>query len=171
MSKVISKRKAASTRAPRRTPVLVLVSGFVVALLVGALFAFTGGQANGQVSPDHAFHDFGQVPLEGGLVYARFNLAIAEEAAVVTDIQTSCMCTKARVVQGEQVSGWFGMTHGGLPQVVSVPLKPGVPAYLEVEMDPAAHGPAGVGAVERGVIVETAGGQELQFVLAANITP
>ncbi|HBY98302.1 MAG: hypothetical protein M5U01_37250 [Ardenticatenaceae bacterium] len=80
------------------------------------------------------------------------------------------MCTKARLVQADQVSEWFGMSHGGSAPVVDVPLEQGQAAFLEVSIDPAAHGPAGIGPIQRGVMVRTADGQELQFVLEATVT-
>jgi hypothetical protein len=80
------------------------------------------------------------------------------------------MCTKARLVQADQPSEWFGMSHGAGAAVVNVPLAVGQPAYLEVSIDPTAHGPDAVGPMQRGVMVQTSEGQELQFVLAANLT-
>lgn len=80
------------------------------------------------------------------------------------------MCTKARLVQADQVSEWFGMSHGSDAPIVNVPLEEGQPTYLEVSIDPAAHGPNGIGPIQRGVMVQTASGQELRFVLAATVT-
>ena len=77
------------------------------------------------------------------------------------------MCTKARLVQADNVSNWFGMTHDGPADVPNVKLLSGQSAYLEVQIDPAAHGERGLGAIERGVAVTTAGGQRLEFVLKA----
>lgn len=169
--KVLAKHPEEMTYGARRPSLLPLGIGLALLLLaVAIVLALTGGGGGGTVAAERDFHDFGEVPLNGGLVYARFDLTMTE-AARVTDIQTSCMCTRARIVQGEQVSGWFGMSHTGPAPIIDIPLQPGAPAYMEVEMDPAAHGPAGVGPVERGIIVETAGGQTLQFVLAATITP
>lgn len=79
------------------------------------------------------------------------------------------MCTRARLVQGDKTSEWFGMPHNSKP-VVDVQLAPNEPALLEVTVDPAAHGEAGLGAIRRGVVVKTAGGQELRFRLTAQVT-
>ena len=48
-------------------------------------------------------------------------------------------------------------------------LKSGQPASLEVSVDPAAHGEAGMGPIQRGAILETAAGQKLEFVLTATV--
>ncbi|MBM2827052.1 MAG: hypothetical protein HW403_1116 [Dehalococcoidia bacterium] len=48
-------------------------------------------------------------------------------------------------------------------------LKSGELASLEVIVDPAAHGEAGLGSIQRGAIVETAVGQKLEFVLNATV--
>lgn len=80
------------------------------------------------------------------------------------------MCTKARLVQAEKVSEWFGMSHGNTRPKINVPLEPDRPAYLEVSVDPAAHGEAGLGPIQRGIMLKTAGGQELQFVVSATVT-
>jgi hypothetical protein len=49
-------------------------------------------------------------------------------------------------------------------------LTSGVPARLDVTIDPAAHGPAGIGPLSRGVMVTTSAGQELEFTLTARVT-
>ncbi|TAK24102.1 MAG: hypothetical protein EPO26_06730 [Chloroflexota bacterium] len=47
----------------------------------------------------------------------------------------------------------------------------GGPAALEVEIDPAAHGPEGVGPLTRGVFLATGVNEDaLQFILKANVT-
>jgi hypothetical protein len=53
---------------------------------------------------------------------------------------------------------------------MEVALTPDVPAYVEVSIDPAAHGDAGIGPITRMVAIKTATGQELQFTLKATVT-
>lgn len=79
------------------------------------------------------------------------------------------MCTRARLVQGAQVSEWFGMPMNGPTFPTNIRLAGGQPAYLEVEIDPAAHDEAGLGPLMRGVVLQTASNQELQFELAGFI--
>ena len=62
------------------------------------------------------------------------------------------------------------MSHETEARKPNIKLVAGEPAYLEVRIDPAAHGEAGIGPWTRGVAVSTAGGQRLEFVLTANVT-
>lgn len=79
------------------------------------------------------------------------------------------MCTKARLVQADSISNWFGMTHDGPADVANVKLLSGQSAYLEVQIDPAAHGERGLGPIQRGVAVTSSSGQRLEFVLSAEV--
>jgi hypothetical protein len=47
--------------------------------------------------------------------------------------------------------------------------NPGQPAFLEVSIDPAAHGEKGLGPIKRGVNLQTTGGQNLKFELTAQV--
>jgi len=80
------------------------------------------------------------------------------------------MCTRARLVQAGQVSEWFGMSHAEAPvPPANFRLAADEAAYVEVSIDPAAHGEAGLGAIERGAFLETTEGQNLQFRLTAQV--
>jgi hypothetical protein len=82
------------------------------------------------------------------------------------------MCTLGRLVQAGKTSEWFGMDHGNASQrPLNMRLTGGKPAHLEVTIDPAAHGPAGIGPVQRVVIVTTAGGERIPFTVLAEVTP
>lgn len=80
------------------------------------------------------------------------------------------MCTSARLVQAGQETEWFGMRHGGdswrPPQLQ---LQEGEPAYLEVAIDPAAHGEAGLGAGRWGAFLRIAAGEDLFFELVGDV--
>lgn len=62
------------------------------------------------------------------------------------------------------------MSHEAGARKPDIKLVAGQPAYLEVRIDPAAHGEGGIGPWQRGVAVTTAGGQSLEFLLTANVT-
>ncbi len=80
------------------------------------------------------------------------------------------MCTQARLVQGGQVSQWLGMPMAnGQSQPVGITLVEGQPAYVEVKIDPTAHGLSGVGPITRGVTLKTSGAQQLDFELKGTI--
>lgn len=80
------------------------------------------------------------------------------------------MCTRARLVQAGKASAWFGMPMPNAPvPPANMPLAADQPAYLEVTIDPAAHGEAGLGRIRRGVVLETAGGEVVRFELVAEV--
>jgi hypothetical protein len=80
------------------------------------------------------------------------------------------MCTSARLVQADEASEWYGMSHRSSPvPAANIELAEGEMVYLEVTVDPAAHGLDGLGEVQRAVMVETAGGQTFQFLMTANV--
>jgi hypothetical protein len=81
------------------------------------------------------------------------------------------MCTQARLVQADQVSDWMGMTHGGIVLDPRARLTAGEPAFLEVSIDPAAHGEGGLGRIKRLVDLKTERGQLLRFELVATVVP
>ncbi|HEX6287667.1 MAG TPA: hypothetical protein VFZ66_00680 [Herpetosiphonaceae bacterium] len=62
------------------------------------------------------------------------------------------------------------MSHAGPGAPINVALTPDTPAYVEVSIDPAAHGPAGAGPWTRVVALKTATGQDVQFTLKALVT-
>lgn len=80
------------------------------------------------------------------------------------------MCTRARLVQADQTSDWLGMDHRGRRVPIQVALSPNTPAYVEISIDPAAHGPAGAGPWTRMVALKTAAGQEVQLTVKALVT-
>ncbi len=55
------------------------------------------------------------------------------------------------------------------PPPANVRLAAGQPTYLEVSIDPAAHGEAGLGPIARAVFLRTADGQDLRFDLTATV--
>jgi hypothetical protein len=63
------------------------------------------------------------------------------------------------------------MAHEQGAQKPNIKLVAGQPAYLEVRIDPAAHGQAGAGLWTRGIAVATTGGQRLEFIVTANVKP
>jgi hypothetical protein len=81
------------------------------------------------------------------------------------------MCTTALLVKGVKQFGPFGMPgHAPIPAIDQT-LAPGERAYVEVVFDPAAHGPAGVGLIERVVTIENSAQQPVQLAFSARVTP
>lgn len=118
-------------------------------------------------------HDFGSISMAAGKVTHRYTISnVAAVPVTITGVSTSCMCTVATIVtnSGER-SPSFGMPgHGRMPTVRET-LAPGATALVEIVFDPAAHGPAGVGRIERTVLVDTDVGAPLELGMVAMVRP
>ena len=160
-----------------------IITGILATLAIaGLLFwgrtngAFTGPQSGissgaAVLTAEKNFYDFGVISMKNGVVSATFNVSNKTSADVlVTDIVTSCMCTAAYVVgEGEKI-GPFGMPgHASIPSLRET-VAPGEEFEIEAIFDPNAHGPAGVGPIERVVILEYGGGT-LELGFKATVTP
>ena len=99
---------------------------------------------------DESFFDFGNMSMAAGVVVHEFKVKnIGTTEAVISQIYTSCMCTEATFKKGDTKLGPFGMPgHGFVPKIKGA-IGVGEEGIIEVPFDPAAHGPAGVGPVDR----------------------
>lgn len=128
----------------------------------------------GQLSAGNSDYDFGPISMAKGKVSHTYKIVNPSvQPATISKIYTSCMCTVASfTTQDGQKFGPFGMPgHGGPSGKINATLNPGQEAELEAVYDPAAHGPAGVGAIDRAIYVETATGQKLELKFTAVVTP
>lgn len=160
----------------------IIIIGTIItfALLFGGLFFMSrpepkvavNPQATGQLTAGESFYDFGSVSMAKGLVSRKFTLTNSGSTpATITKMFTSCMCTKAKLTLGDKTWGPIGMPgHTAIPNL-AVQIDPGQTAEVEVVFDPAAHGPAGVGKIERTVTAELNGQPPLNFNFSANVTP
>lgn len=163
-------------------------SDWIVAAVIGSillgLFALvifsepTGGQNNKTISDsllaaDQTDFDFGTISMARGKVTKLYRIKNPTDSAVTIErISTSCMCTKATLIRGDKKEGPFSMPgHGGYAPIISQELAPGEEAEIEAVFDPAAHGPAGVGPVDRKVFVDSDDGRRLILGFKANVTP
>jgi hypothetical protein len=81
------------------------------------------------------------------------------------------MCTTATLVTPSGRRGPFGMPgHTPIPSIRER-LAPGEMAQVEVVFDPAAHGPAGVGRIDRTVTLQNDAGAPLELAFTAMVTP
>lgn len=120
------------------------------------------------------FFDFGTISMAAGKVRNSFAVRNdGTEPVSITKITTSCMCTVARLKTGERTFGPFGMQGHGIVPSVREEIAPGDAADIEVEFDPAAHGPSGTGKIRRVVSVETNSQTKpkIEFSFAADVTP
>ncbi|OGZ00372.1 MAG: hypothetical protein A2945_03420 [Candidatus Liptonbacteria bacterium RIFCSPLOWO2_01_FULL_52_25] len=117
-------------------------------------------------------YDFGSVSMLKGNVEHEFEIVNTTDAdLVVAKAETSCMCTRMvlRLPDGTEV-GPFGMAGHGFTPSVNATIRPGEKIVVRAIFDPAAHGPAGIGMIERVVTLDTNKGQiAMQF--RAQVTP
>jgi len=86
-------------------------------------------------------------------------------------IVTSCMCTSAYLITPSGKQGPFKMPGMGYVPPAEDTLKPGEAREVQVVYNPNAHGPAGVGPIDRFVYVVDASGGTLVFEIKAVVTP
>lgn len=118
-------------------------------------------------------YDFGDIGIKNGLVNHEYILENANDRIVkISEVSTSCMCTSANIKVGDKTYGPFGMPgHGGGFAKAGVIINPGEKVIVKATFDPAAHGPAGIGEVQREIYINTGGGQPLILGFKANVTP
>ncbi len=127
--------------------------------------------AGALVSPD-PFFSFGNISMAAGNVSHRFTIENTGGSAItVTKLYTSCMCTTATLITLAGKKGPFGMPgHSPIPGITEVLAQEGR-AQVEIVFDPKAHGPAGVGRIERVITVENSTGKPLQLGFVAMVSP
>ncbi len=155
--------------------IILLILGFFGILFLTARDKNVKGNSQnvGELTISEKQYDFGDIPIFGGIVTHRFKLENKSNASIViNDMETSCMCTKVRLIYDGRKSPQFGMKgHGTNPRFWSQKIEPGKTAILEVEYDPLAHGPDAVGFVNRFVLLYTNNPKQkrLKFSITANV--
>ena len=126
----------------------------------------------GNLTAEETTFDFGMVPMYGGKVKHSFTLKNKGQGPVkISKIYTSCMCTEVMLISGQSKKGPFGMPgHNGLVTFANQEIKAGESATMKVEVDPAAHGPQGIGPAKNVVYIETDDSQKIQLSLDINVT-
>ncbi|MBX4205224.1 MAG: DUF1573 domain-containing protein [Candidatus Doudnabacteria bacterium] len=121
---------------------------------------------------DPANYDFGTISMKNGLVTKTFNVKNEQtEAVELFELYTSCMCTSAKLKIGLTEYGPFGMLGHGAMKMLNQALAPGQEAQLEVTFDPNAHGPSGIGVIERTVSLKSDSGEIASINIKATVTP
>lgn len=153
---------------------VLVLGGFIwIAKPNGQSSSAVSTTSNGTLTVEEANnYDFGTISMATGKVSHQFKIKnVGAEAVTINKMYTSCMCTTAElIVNGEQF-GPYGMPgHGASPKIDQT-INPNEEATVEVVFDPAAHGPAGVGRIQRTVIIENNAGTPVELLFAAVVTP
>ncbi|KKW19990.1 MAG: hypothetical protein UY63_C0003G0003 [Parcubacteria group bacterium GW2011_GWA2_51_10] len=128
------------------------------------------GEASLVVEGDSNY-DFGTISMAAGKVKREFKIKNTGEGPVTIEkMYTSCMCTEATLSAGGKRFGPFGMPgHAAVP-TIRYTLSPNDEGIVEVVFDPAAHGPSGVGPIERAVRIENSG-KPIELTFSAMVRP
>lgn len=165
----------------------------LLVIIIGVLFFFSWGYAkrgttgpvgavniaptesgSGTLAASETFYDFGTISMKNGNVTKDFTITnTAAEAVTMKNITTSCMCTSALIVAADGTTkGPFGMAgHGGTVPPANETVPAGESRTIRVVFDPNAHGPAGVGRIERVVTITDSSGGTTQLDIKAVVTP
>lgn len=173
-----------------KTKTIIIV--LVVALAIVGLFAwgYAGGGntqnptasvqgvrpavAKSALAVAETFYDFGNISMRDGNVSREFTVSNPTDLDITLDkVFTSCMCTTALIVRPDgSVNGPFGMPgHGSSVLPANEVIKAGESRIVRVVFDPNAHGPAGVGKIDRFVTLAENSGSSVQLGIRATVTP
>lgn len=159
------------------TKVIIAITLATILLLVGGVFVLSKNETSASIaasqkakmSVDQLSYDWGQINMKAGNVSKSFTIKnTGTDTLKLTNVKTSCHCTKAWVKINNTTSPSFGMNSVS-SWIGEIP--PGQEAQLEVVFDPAYHGPQGVGPINRLVSVETndAKNSRIEFSLTGTV--
>jgi len=160
----------------------IIITIPIIALAVIGVVAWGYGNSSGlaqtqsnrssSLTASEALYDFGTISMANGKVSHLFHITNPTDKDIkINKIETSCMCTNAYFINGDAKDGPFGMPGmGGSSEAHEV-----IPAHgtrdIEAVYDPNAHGPSGVGDIDRTIDVGEKNGGTLQLEIKAVVTP
>ncbi len=117
-------------------------------------------------------YDFGTISMAAGKVKHEFKIKNTSDAPItINKMYTSCMCTTASLIALGKQFGPYGMPgHGSIP-TINEAIDPNDEIIVEAVFDPAAHGPAGVGKIQRTITIENSAGDPVELQFSAMVTP
>lgn len=130
-------------------------------------------ETKGSLIAEEKLYDFGAISMANGKVEKVFKITNPTSSEItLKNIETSCMCTTAYLESGNGEKGPFGMPgHGGGATRTNEVINAGESRELKVVYDPNAHGPAGVGNIDRFIYLTEASGKILELEIKAVVTP
>jgi hypothetical protein len=128
--------------------------------------------AKSSLAAAEMLYDFGTISMANGKVDHSFAITNPTDRDITIDnLQTSCMCTTAYLVNGSDREGPFGMPGMGGSTAADHVIPAHATQAVDVVFDPAAHGPAGVGDIDRLIYATEKDGGTLQLEIKAVVTP
>ncbi|PJE58536.1 MAG: hypothetical protein COU81_00135 [Candidatus Portnoybacteria bacterium CG10_big_fil_rev_8_21_14_0_10_36_7] len=117
-------------------------------------------------------YDFGTISMKDGKVEKVFKVTNSSAQDItISSIVTSCMCTVAYLETADGERGPFGMPGHGLVPKVNETIGAGETREVKVVYDPNAHGPAGVGNIDRFITLTDKTGAKFNLEIKATVTP
>lgn len=156
--------------------ITLVVVGFIGLMIWGKSVQTTAEADTGAISNldfSEKLYDFGTISMKNGLVTKDFTVTNnTDKDIVIPSLVTSCMCTKAFFVKSDGTTkGPFGMPSMGYVPPLNETIKVGESRIVRAVYDPNAHGPAGVGQIDRFLILTDAAGGKAQLEIKAMVTP
>ena len=129
--------------------------------------------SNSLLTAPETLYDFRTISMKNGNVNKDFQVANSTNKDItVKTVITSCMCTKAFVVRPDNSTiGPFGMPGMSYVPPANEVIQACESRVIRVVYDPNAHGPAGVGHIDRFVTLTDSSGGTIQFEIKALVTP
>jgi len=157
---------------------IIIGSIAVVGLMAWGYGNLSGGPTRAELNTpsslttQEALYDFGSISMSRGKVDHMFRVTNpTDKDVLLKDLSTSCMCTEAYIVNGSSKEGPFGMPGmGGMTATNAMIVARGT-RDIDIVFDPAAHGPAGIGNIDRFAYLTDAGGATLRLEIKAIVTP
>ena len=159
----------------------IIIGTSIVLGLIGIMLWGWSNQTSGQPQNTNTIssltalerlYDFGTISMKRGFVDHIFKITNSSDKDVfIKKIKTSCMCTKAYIGSSSREKGPFGMEGMAYLPPANENIKTGESRNIRVVYDPNAHGPAGVGIIDRFIYLTDASGGTLQLEIKAVVTP
>lgn len=164
----------------------IAIGGIAIAVVLGLMIS---GRVNGErsaanrageqqnakasvLSASEKSYDFGTISMKDGLVERRFTITNKTSDPIeLSSMYTSCMCTTSYLETPKGEKGPFRMQGMGYVPPVNEPIEAGGTREVKVVYDPNAHGPAGVGAIDRFVYLVDGSGGMMTLEIKALVTP
>ena len=167
-----------------KTIISILIAIFFIAGLYIWGYSTKGGTANsvqdaptlnisnGSLVAAEKFYDFGAISMKNGEVAKEFTITNPNDGDIILSKGlTSCMCTNAYIIKPDSsMKGPFSMAGHGASSIDEV-IKAGENRIVRVVFDPNAHGPAGIGNIDRFISLTDTSGNTLQLEIKALVTP
>lgn len=167
--------------------IIILVCVIIAGLFIWGYFSGGGTTASVQgasetnstaskssLTASENLYNFGTVSMKNGNVTKEFIVTnTGDKDVTISTVLTSCMCTTALIISPDgSIKGPFGMAgHGGSVPPANEIIKVGENRVIRVVFNPNAHGPAGVGPIDRFITLTDTSGNALQLEIKANVIP